>query len=85
VAQRKSRAEMAKKLIGQPMDGLRLADRWKFSGIWVALEVYTPQGMPLRIIEAVGANASECIRQLSSRGLDASQFEFVPLPQPYKT
>jgi hypothetical protein len=76
---------MAKKLIGQPMDGLGLADRWKFSGVWVALEVYTPHVMPLRIIEAVGVSASDCVRQLSSRGLDPSRFEFIPLPQPYET
>jgi hypothetical protein len=80
-----SQAEMARKLIGQPIDGLSLADRWKFSGVWVALEIYTPQTMPLRMIEAVGRSAGECIQQLSSRGLDPSQFEFIPLPQPYET
>ena len=83
-ALRKSQAEMARKLIGQPMDGLSLADRWKFSGVWVALEVYTPQRLPLRTIEAVGGSASECIQQIVSRGLDANRFEFIPLPQPYE-
>jgi hypothetical protein len=85
VAQHKSQVEIARKLIGQPIDGLSLADRWKFSGVWVALEVYTPQKMPLRMIEAVGGSAAECIRHLISRGLDASRFEFIPLPQPYET
>ena len=84
MAQRKNQAELARKLIGQPMDGLTLADRWKFSGVWVALEVYTPQTLPLRIIEAAGGSASECIQQLVSRGVDASRFEFIPLPQPYE-
>ncbi len=84
VAHRKSQTEMARKLIGQPIDGLTLADRWKFSGVWVALEIYTPQRLPLRMIEAVGGNASECIQDLISRGLDASRFEFVPLAQPYE-
>lgn len=85
VAQGKSQPEMARKLIGQPMDGLSLADRWKFSGVWVALEIYTPQTLPLRTIEAVGGSAAECIQNLVSRGLDANRFEFIPLPQPYET
>ena len=85
LAQRKSHVEMAAKLIGKPLDGLSLADRWKFSGIWVALEIYTPQTMPLRMIEAVGGSAAECIQQLTSRGLDPARFEFTPLPQPYET
>ncbi len=76
---------MEKKLIGKPIGGLSLSDRWKFSGVWVALEVYTPQTLPLRIIEAAGASAPECIQQLISRGLDASRFEFVPLAQPYES
>lgn len=84
MAQRKSQVETARKLIGQPIDGMSLADRWEFSGVWVALEVYTPQTMPLRIIEAVGGSAAECIQHLISRGLDARRFEFSPLPQPYE-
>ena len=84
MAQRKSQVETARKLIGQPIDGMSLDDRWKFSGVWVALEVYTPQEMPLRIIEAAGASAQECIQQLASKGLDVSRFEFIPLPQPYE-
>ncbi len=85
MAQPKSQAELARKLIGRPIDGLSLADRWKFSGVWVALEIYTPQTLPLRLIEAVGGSAAECIQHLISRGLDATRFEFIPLPQPYQT
>lgn len=85
VPQRKDPADTAKKLIGKPVDGLSLADRWKFSGVWVALEVYNPQTQPLRIIEAAGGSAQQCIQQLISRGLDATRFEFIPLAQPYET
>jgi hypothetical protein len=81
----KDQVQLAKKLIGKPLDGLTLADRWKFSGVWVALEIYTPHTMPLRIIEAVGGSAQDCIQQLVSMGRDASHFEFMPLPQPYET
>jgi len=83
VAQPKSQAELARKLIGRPIDGLSVADRWKFSGVWVALEIYTPQRLPLRMIEAVGGSAAECIQHIVSRGLEADRFEFIPLPQPY--
>jgi hypothetical protein len=71
-------------LIGKPIDGLTAADRWKYAGVWVAVELYTPQSMPLRQIAAVGASAEECMAELSASGLDPTHFEFVPLAQPYQ-
>jgi hypothetical protein len=71
-------------LMGKPFDGLTAAERWKHAGVWVALELYTPQSMPLRQIAAAGASAEECMAQLSALGLDPTRFEFLPLSQPYQ-
>jgi hypothetical protein len=52
-------------------------------GRWVALEIYTPQTLPLRTVEAEGSSAAECAAQLSARGLNPSHFEFLLLKSPY--
>lgn len=73
-----------KRLIGRPVDSLTLAERWKLAGKWIALELYTPQTLPLRNIEAIGDTAQECVAVLQQRGLDPEHYEFQPLPQPYQ-
>ena len=70
--------------MGKPIDGLTAAERWRHAGVWVAVELYTPQSMPLRQIAAAGASPEECLAELSARGLDPSRFELVPLAQPYQ-
>ena len=70
-------------LVGRPFDSLTLEERFAHAGKWIALEIYTPQNLSLRRIEAAGASPSDCIRQLSERGQDARQFEFRLLPPPY--
>lgn len=72
-----------KVLVGKPVDGFSLADQWRYAGVWVALELYTPQTLPVRLIAAAGASASECIAELRSQGLDPERFEYRPLVQPY--
>lgn len=62
--------------VGKPLDGLSLKERVALTGKWIALEVYTPETLPLRTIEACGDSSRECIRQLQGRGLDAARFEF---------
>jgi hypothetical protein len=71
------------RFVGRPLDSLSLKERWALSGSWVALELYTPEQLPLRIIEALAPTPRECITQLQRRGLDATRFEFSRLPQPY--
>ena len=69
--------------IGKPLDGLELSDRWALTGYWIATELYAPERLPLRIIQAVGANPRECIKQLQQRGLDPALHEYQALEQPY--
>jgi hypothetical protein len=71
------------RFIGRPLDSLSLAERWGIAGSWIALELYTPQTVPLRIIEAIAPTAQGCIEQLRRRGLNPERYEFCPCPQPY--
>jgi hypothetical protein len=58
-------------------DKLSIADRKKLAGKWIALEIYTPKTTPERRIEAVGSSPASCAQQLSQRGLNPAQFEYV--------
>lgn len=64
-------------LIGRSPDRLSLAERRQLAGVWMAFEIYSPETLPLRRIEALGRNAVECAKELQARGLDPRQFEFV--------
>jgi hypothetical protein len=70
-------------VLGRAPERLTLPQRMALTGKWIALEVYSPQTLPLKVIEAVGRNPSECIRQLEERGLDPRAFEFSKLPAPF--
>jgi hypothetical protein len=63
-------------VVGRGPDQLTLAERARFAGKCIALEVYTPEALPLRRIEAIGDSIEDCIRMLQSRGLDPTKFEF---------
>ena len=70
-------------LIGRLIDSLSIEERAACAGKFAALEVYTPQTVPVRRIEALGESALDCIRQLAGRGLEPSRFEFVRLKTAY--
>lgn len=72
-----------RQVIGRPPERLTLEERHALVGKFIALEIYTPQTLPLRQIEAIGDSAAECIEQLQARGLDPLRFEFVRLGPPY--
>jgi hypothetical protein len=65
------------KIIGRSPERLTLEERREIAGQWIALEVYTPETVPLKRIEALGSSVTECIRQLQQRGLNPREFEFV--------
>jgi hypothetical protein len=69
--------------IGRSPDRLSLDERRALVGKYIALEIYTPEDLPLRRIEAIGDSLEECARQLGARGLDPLRFEFTRLPPPY--
>lgn len=71
------------RLIGRSADSLRVEEAAALEGKWIALEIYSPERLPLRRIEAVGDSVEECIRQLAERGLDPRRFGFVPFRLPF--
>ncbi len=71
------------KAIGRPPEDLSLTERTAFAGKIIALEIYSPQTLPVRRIEAIGDSPEECARALMERGLDPRKFELISLAQPY--
>ncbi len=65
--------------IGRSPDRLTLEERAVLTGTFVALEIYSPDTLPLRRIEAIGDSLADCVRMLKSRGLDPTRFEFTKL------
>ena len=79
-----SKTVKTERFIGRPLDSLSLAERWRVAGSWVALELYTPQTVPLRIIEAIGPSPRVCAEQLRERGLNPTHYEFLACAPPYQ-
>ena len=69
-------------LIGRAPESLTFEERTALAGLFIAVEIYSTRTLPLRTIEAVGASAQDCIRQLSARGLDPRRFEFIGVSAP---
>jgi hypothetical protein len=65
--------------IGRSPESLSLEDRALLVGKFMALEIYSPDTLPLRRIEAIGDNIGDCVRMLQSRGLDPMNFEYSQL------
>jgi len=71
------------KAIGRSPERLSLDERHALTGKYIALEIYTPEELPLRRIEAIGDSVQDCIAQLAARSLDPTHFEFTRLAPPY--
>jgi len=76
-------AKDAGRALGRNPDRLTPVERLALAGKYIALEIYSPETLPLRRIEAVGDTLAECLRNLKSRGLDARRFEFSRLARQY--
>lgn len=71
------------KVVGRAPERLTLEESIALAGQFVALEVYSPEKTPLRRIEAIGETPEDCIRDLTSRGLDLRKYEIVRLKPPF--
>jgi hypothetical protein len=69
-------------LVGREPERLSLDEQNALAGKWIALEIYDPERLPLRRIEAVGDTVADCIRTLRARGLEPSRFEFTLVKPP---
>jgi hypothetical protein len=74
---------MSPAVVGRSPEELSLAERRALAGHWIALEIYTPQNLALRRIEAIGATREACLAALAARGLEARRFELELLRPPY--
>lgn len=72
-----------KRILGRAPERLTLDEQQALAGKFIALEIYSPEILPLRRIEALGDSVEECIRQLAARGLDPTKFEFSRLKAPW--
>ncbi len=70
-------------MIGRSPDSLSLTECQALAGKVAAFQVYTPQNLAQRRIEAIGNSAEECIAFLASRGLDPADFEFTRFRGPF--
>lgn len=70
-------------ILGRSPETLEIAEQRALAGSWIALEVYSPETTPLRVIEAAGSSVPECIAMLRRRGLDPGKFEFSMVKPPY--
>lgn len=66
----------ASSVIGRSPDDLTIQERHELAGQWIALEMYSPATLPLRLIAAIGRSPADCAAQLRAQGLDPSRFEF---------
>jgi hypothetical protein len=73
----------SEKAIGRAPEELSLEERLHLTGKWIALELYSPETLPFRRIEAIGDSLADCIKMLHARGLEAENFEFSRLGPPY--
>ena len=78
-----SAASDPQQAIGRAPERLSLEERLALTGKFIALEIYTPESLPLRRIEAIGDSVEACVRQLVKRGHDPERFEFSRLGPPY--
>lgn len=72
-------AQSLQRAIGRSPESLSLEDRALLTGKFIAMEMYSPDTLPLRRIEAIGDNIGDCVRTLKSRGLDPTIFEYSQL------
>ena len=78
-----AKAVHEEKAIGRAPEALSLEERLALAGKHIALEIYSPETIPLRRIEAIGDSVDACIAMLQARGLDPMNFEFSRLHAPY--
>src|SRR5690348_18464136 len=79
-----SAASDPKQAIGRAPERLTLEEQRALAGKFIALEIYTPESLALRRIEAIGDSVDDCVRQLTERGHDPIRFEFLRREPPYQ-
>jgi len=66
----------ASAVIGRSPETLNIQERRELAGQWIAIEIYSPATLPLRLISAIGDSPEACAATLQGQGLDPAKFEF---------
>jgi hypothetical protein len=74
---------LANAVIGRSPETLSIPERMALAGQWIAIEIYSPETLPLRLIAAIGSSAAGCASKLTSQGLDATRFEYSMIKPAY--
>jgi hypothetical protein len=82
-AARTPRSNKQDRAIGRAPDQLSIEERTELTGKYIALEIYTPDALPLRRIEAIGDSVQDCMRMLTARGLNPMHFEYNRITPAY--
>ncbi len=80
--------------VGRTLEELKLADRLRLVGKWIAVEMYKESSvkqersgaqldLKLRAMRAIADTTAGCIRQLREQGLDPRDFELTYVRHPY--
>jgi len=70
-------------LVGSYPERLSLEQLKALAGYVVALELYTPETVPVRRIAGIGETVEGCMADLVARGLEPRHFEYIMLKAPY--
>jgi len=70
-------------VIGRAPESLTLQESLALAGKFVAVEIYSPETTPLRVIAAIGDDPEACLGALSGGGLDPRRYEITRLKPPY--
>lgn len=73
-----------KSVIGKFPERLSLKERDALAGQWIAVELYNPQTLPLRVIKAVGETPVKVAKQLREAGEDPARYEFQWMTPAYQ-
>ena len=66
--------------VDKVLEGLPLKQRAQLTNAWIATQLYSPERLPLRTIEAIGPTLRDCIVDLQRLGHNAALYFFELVP-----
>jgi hypothetical protein len=70
------------RFLGRSPERLSIPEMRELHGKWVAIEIYSPEVNPARVIVALGDSPDQCAAQLRVVGLDPQQHEYQLMRSP---
>lgn len=70
------------RFIGRSPERLSISEIRALHGKWAAIEIYSPEVNPPRVIVALGESPAACAAALAAQGLDPERHEYQLLRSP---